>query len=521
MMAVVFAPAGSGGADGAAFTTTGGLTTPGESDLPFDVRFNFGPEIRQVPAAMRTMELAAREWESLIADPVTVYIDVDLSDDLPAGVLGQAASVSSLLDYPTLRTALIDDAVNEFVVDENGVASLPDRAGRTAASPPIDDLDDRIVQYLPGYQELKFNLPPETSFLLQDSTSSAADNSNVPISGSAAGGGLLSVNRATLKALDLLKPENPSYLEPDASIELTDELIDLPSGEEGFLLDFTPENGIPLSPQFDGYSIAVHEIGHALGFVSSVDDFDTTITPTPMDLFRFPADLDLFNPRVHPDPAAVNPFEQFQSFTRELRPNVQMMTDFGAEYWGGGADRAVEVAMADVFADQQTSHWQEFSGARDVGLMSPFFSPATREFLTPVDLRMFDLIGWDIVSPDFATVDVTTLYIGPIEGGSIDPRANFYDVDGNGFVSATDALLIINELIRNEASGELIGGAWDAGPRQPTDVNEDGRTSVMDALAVINFLTRSDSTAVAVDEVLTERNELEIDWVEGPEIRLF
>ena len=203
-----------------------------------------------------------------IADPVTVFIDLDLASLPGDGVLGQAFSATGLLDYPT-------------------------------------------------------------SYVLQGASNPTTGNVDVPISGASASGGQFAVNRATLKALGELTPDDPSYLEPDGRIELNNELITLPTGESTFLLDFDRDDGTTSPSQFDGLAVAVHEIGHLLGFVSSLDLADTTIAPTPMDLFRFPYALNRFNPRIHPAGDASNPFEQFQSFTRELRPNVQAMTDFG------------------------------------------------------------------------------------------------------------------------------------------------------------------------------------------------
>ncbi|MEM1228580.1 MAG: NF038122 family metalloprotease [Planctomycetota bacterium] len=523
LLAVVFSPQaeeGEGAADASASAMMGPLSVEEGTDLPFDIRFNFGPAIRQVPSALQTMELAAQVWESTIADPVTVFIDMDFAS-LGDGTLGQASIETGLVDYPTLRELLIEDAVDEFVVGTDGVASLPDRSGRTDASPPIDDLDDRIVQYLPENDQLRFNLQPGTTFLQQGIDNPVSGNVNVPINGAASSSGLLSVNRATLKALGTLTPDDPTYLEPDGRIELTNQLVTLDSGESSFALDFD-DDGVLSSSQFDGLAVAIHEIGHVLGFISSVDFFGATIAPTPMDLFRFPEGLDLFNPQVDPDPDAVNPFEQFQTFTRELRPNVQAMTDFGNEYWTDTENPAVEVPMADVFSGQQTSHWREFGVTPDSGIMGPTLSAGISESLTSIDLRMFDLIGWDIVSPALTDVDISNLYVDPVDGSTTDPRANAYDVDGNGTVSALDALLVINDLNRLDAQGESEDLSTDS-QVAATDVNQDGVVTAIDALAIINYLNEQTLKAnlVAVDDVFSESDEFDVTWIDGPTLALF
>ncbi|MEO1525744.1 MAG: NF038122 family metalloprotease [Planctomycetota bacterium] len=486
-MTVVFTPP-NGNDSPLSATPQGALFTTPESDLPFDIRFNFGPAIRAIPGAVQTMELAAQAWESYIADPVTVFINVDVAA-LGGGVLGQASAGSQLVDYASLREMLVDDAINEFVVDDDGVASLPDRSDVTENDPPIDDLDDFIVQHLPSVDQLRFNLPPGVNFQFDSSTQTNNDNFDVPVTGgvSATGTALMDVNRATLKALGQLEATNPIYLEPDGFIEMSSEVITLDSGETVTQLDYFRDDGI-LPEQFDGLSVAIHEIGHILGFVSSADFFGATITPTPIDLFRFPEVIDFFDPEVNPDTEAENRFEQFETFTRELRTTVSAMTDFGRSYWtepGGNQDYLVEVPMAQITAGQQTSHWRE-DGPFEIGILGPAFAPGVIEQITAVDLRGMDVIGWDIVSPDIPSIDVSTLYVGP-NGDSTDPRANPFDVDQDGQVSARDALLVVNK---------LASGSVDSDDSERTDTNGDGITSPIDALGIINFLaTNVDSDA--------------------------
>ncbi|MEM9828275.1 MAG: NF038122 family metalloprotease [Planctomycetota bacterium] len=525
LFAVVFGPPGQTDSGAGPAMQMGPLVAT-DDDLPFDIRFNFGPEIRQVPAALQTMQAAAEIWESYIADPVTVIIDVDLAS-VGENTLGQAFIETGLMDYPAVRELLVEDAVHEFTVDASGQASLPDRGDRTTSPALVDDLDDHIVQFLPGNDQLQFNIPQGTTYQLQDANSPTSGNVNVPISGATAAGGLLSVNRATMKGLGALTPDDPSYLEPDGRIELSNELVGGQGTPTFFRLDFV-QDGIITAEQFDGLSVAVHEIGHILGFVSSLDFFDASIAPTPMDLFRFPDGLDRFDPQKDDD--AANPFEQFQSFTRELRPNVQASTDFGDVYWTDVAEPAVKVPMAEIFGGQQTSHWREFGEGVVQGIMGPTLSPGVAESLTSIDLRMFDLIGWDIVSPGLTQVDVTGLYavpdgVTPSPGTSIDPRSNpldMFDVDGNGVVSPRDALLVLNELRRMNAEGEsdTIASTDDSGMN--TDANRDGRTSAMDALAIINHIRRQrmNPSPDEIDEVFSDRDRVEATWVGGAVIQL-
>ncbi|MEL7265989.1 MAG: NF038122 family metalloprotease, partial [Planctomycetota bacterium] len=370
MLAVIFTPPGSddaGTGDNAGTgIAAGNLIVTAESELPFDIQFNYGATIRTMPGAIATMEAAARQWESRIADPVTVVINVDLNG-LPPGVLGGAITESDTITYPTLREAMVSDAVAEFVVDENGNAVLPDRETN---NPIVPGIDDNIVQFLPHNDQLRFNLPAGTSIAFQDNTGGDTGISDVPINGPNDRLGLLTVNRATQKALGLLTP-GPSYRLPDGQIVLSNSTIAGADGSQITLLDYSHDDDQIDPGQFDALTVAVHEIGHILGFNSAADFFGDTISPTPMDLFRFTANFDFLNPQVDPDPDSPNPFFQFQTFTRELNPVVQAITDFGTEYWPGGTDRLLEVPMAEVNAGQQTSHWERFPGQNDFGVITP------------------------------------------------------------------------------------------------------------------------------------------------------
>ncbi|MEM6362855.1 MAG: dockerin type I domain-containing protein, partial [Planctomycetota bacterium] len=67
-----------------------------------------------------------------------------------------------------------------------------------------------------------------------------------------------------------------------------------------------------------------------------------------------------------------------------------------------------------------------------------------------------------------------------------------YDVNRSGDVTALDALLVINELNRQDATASAEPVPTN-GIFATTDVNADGRISALDALLVINELNRADA----------------------------
>ncbi|MDA1179216.1 MAG: S8 family serine peptidase, partial [Planctomycetota bacterium] len=84
-----------------------------------------------------------------------------------------------------------------------------------------------------------------------------------------------------------------------------------------------------------------------------------------------------------------------------------------------------------------------------------------------------------------------------IEIVSMTNLANTLDVNGDNYISAIDALLVINEL--NKRGARSIAGpmSFDTRPLGLVDVNQDGYVSAIDALLIINHLNRVSAAAAA------------------------
>ena len=146
----------------------------------------------------------------------------------------------------------------------------------------------------------------------------------------------------------------------------------------GVVFDYDNRNGVDLG-SFDFESVVAHEIGHALGFFSSLDlPAAMAAKPTPLDLFRF---------------SASNPNQ------RSLTLGTAAVTN------GGSFSYAMSTGVAGD--GYQASHWK--SGL-SIGLMNPSLSPATIYVPSVADLKTLDLIGYDI---DYSAVpEVSTLSLG-------------------------------------------------------------------------------------------------------------
>ena len=137
--------------------------------------------------------------------------------------------------------------------------------------------------------------------------------------------------------------------------------------------------------------MAEHEIGHALGFISAVDDLNggaTTAQAETLDLFRF---RNLAGSR--PTNAA-----QFATFARNFVPGADdVMNDTG--FLNGRLSTGLTNATFPGTDGNQASHWKadDLTGIY-VGIMDPTIAAQQVSLATENDFRAFDLIGYSIIS---------------------------------------------------------------------------------------------------------------------------
>lgn len=305
----------------------GGTTT---STLgSFNIAVNAGSGLSSNTAAMAAFERAVSQWESRISDPITVNINANMQSFGSSTIIGQSSAVTLYDDYDEIRNAI-------------------------AAA----ESDDQIVSYTPtatGASGFSAYLP--TGFSLS---------------------GYISATKANLKAM--------GFTGLDSQFGVTDATITL---NTDFNFDFDNSDGVTAG-YMDFETVVAHEIGHALGFVSSVDTVDaylnasqtTSVHVAPLDLFRFDND-------GADDPSTES---EFATFARSLVPNNDEITD-QIDTWGD-TDAEYRMSTGAYTGDgSQASHWKDDLG---IGIMDPTLGYQEVVGISEADFRAFDLIGYDI-----------------------------------------------------------------------------------------------------------------------------
>ncbi|MCX6149812.1 MAG: NF038122 family metalloprotease [Ignavibacteriales bacterium] len=319
--------------------------------------------------ALLAFRRAAARWERFIQTKITVVIDVDYGttrwgEPWAAGVLGSTNSAYKIVLFQNGDSAKVTDIVQALKLKHPADAQL---------------------------QALYNAIPIPTP-------SSAGTNLNCAV------GGLIN-----FQELGLLNAE----INPDPQIN---PLGSVPSigFNSSFSFDMDPSDGISLGWQ-DFDAVVTHEIGHALGFNSIIGNGGApTNYFTPWDLFR-----------VRPDSVEPNNLDGFKTTDRIITPgppsSIVQVTENGVKYFKSNQvffDGLNEIELSTATGSrvggdgQQASHWRDddlrppsLGDKRHIGIMDPTANAGTREEIGINDLRMLEVIGYEIdYQPSFASV---------------------------------------------------------------------------------------------------------------------
>lgn len=320
-----------------AILTSGGsseFTSAGQivSNLgSYQLVIDVGSGVAGNQAAIDAFQRAANLWAARISDPITVTINIDMADLGNSNIIGQASSVGLQSNYTDIRNAVVADAAVEF--------------------------DDAIVASLPTAVDFAAYLP----------------------SGFSLDGNLMST-KANFKAIGFTGLDT-QFGAPDGTIIFN----------STFAFDFDNSDGVTAGTM-DFESVAAHEIGHILGFISQVDTIDyllknnttAAIAPSVLDLFRFDT-LAGDNPET---------LTEFTTDHRWLVPGSNAIFDQILAPWETLSNAEIAMSTGSYNGDGwQASHWK-FTG---LGLMRPALAYGQTVLPNEADFRALDLIGWDIL----------------------------------------------------------------------------------------------------------------------------
>lgn len=299
--------------------------------------FNFAFTPTSTAQDIAGFTAAGAFWSSKLTDSVTINMNVGTAA-LGSGILAQAGSTDLNVSYTDFKNKLALDASSTF--DNNAVASL-------AAGSSFGMLLNRTSNNPNGSGSA-------TAYLDND-----GDANNTTIN----------LTTANAKALGFSVAAGP-----DANITFGN----------AFTWDYDSSNGVS-SGAYDFVGIAIHEIGHALGFISGVNvlDFNSPPNGGPFrdDQFTFVSSLDLFR----------------YSAASTVSGVMDWTASSTAKYFSldKGITSIAGFSTGKTFGDgRQASHWKDNLG---LGIMDPTSGQGETLAATSNDFLAFDVIGWNLI----------------------------------------------------------------------------------------------------------------------------
>ncbi|NEP51744.1 MAG: hypothetical protein F6K65_24305 [Moorea sp. SIO3C2] len=310
--------------------------------IDFDFSYQPGTTLKQ----MLGFEMAGEIWSYYLTDDVTVKIHVEMKDDLPSNILGGALPGLQNKNYGTYLEKL-----------ENDITSVDDQTA-------YDNL--QAYHYSDG----------NTRYHSVFESGQGWYNKNISLTNANAKAINYHSNNSLLDGYIVMNSDFIWSYNYDRSATLLDTIIRFLS------IDFL--------------SVAVHEIGHILGFVSGVDstilaDYDASyqmnlerlLRTTALDMYRYSdwsEDLDVIDIAY-----GVDAFFSIDG------------GDTALAYFSEGKDLDLGFG-GDGY---QASHWDGLGD--NLGMMKPALGWGERADISALDLRAFDVIGWDLNSTVFGS----------------------------------------------------------------------------------------------------------------------
>jgi hypothetical protein len=303
--------------------------------------------------------IAANYWGSMFTNTATINLGVGYAP-LATGIIGSTGS--SRMDYTVAQwESSINATKSSSTIDQSLV--LPTLSGGGISGLTV------------GVNAAGVNDTTVTATLNGTQTASK----------------VLYLNTSVVKALGGTAVYNPGVT-TDAQVTFS----------SNFNFDFNPTNGITANT-FDFIGVAIHEIGHALGFVSGVDFFDYYGKPNGPGALTY----DLNSTSIF---SALDMFRYSAPGTLDFRTG-------GTKYFSinGGASAMFGNTLSTGAYNgdgSQASHWKDTAGcAVGNGIMDPTFCYGQTGVITGTDLAAFDAMGWNLSADALTYANTSTAAI--------------------------------------------------------------------------------------------------------------
>ncbi|NBD14762.1 MAG: DUF4114 domain-containing protein [Cyanobacteria bacterium] len=306
-----------------------------------DIQLSFAPGTTL--EMMVTYEMAARIWENYLGDNATVHLYVGMSNQLPSDVAGGALmGYSAYQQYGAIHDSLVNDQISND--DTAATSNLSTNSYHTVR------IRGKNHTETPSTSELK-------------------------------------LTRANAKAIGMV---GGAQTKLDGLILMNDL-----SAHTNVSWDYDAVNAEVGSDQIDALSVALHEIGHTLGFVSGID-ISPLLTAT-INLESTPGNLSSkygYDILVDNLPQ-LTPLDLFRYSSQTKGTMMTELTPGATQYLSidNGNTKLGNFAKGVSVDGAQASHWK--NSGNPLGIMDPDIDLGERMTISDLDLLTFDVIGWD------------------------------------------------------------------------------------------------------------------------------